>query len=222
MHGSIYLLGEDTVASRSSNARLPLRLALIVALLGAAFAAPPAGAGLLFTEAASTCETSASKPFQPWSDYANYVLVPGGAFEGSAPDWTLKGGAAVSSENEMFYVRAASDRYSLHLPAGSSAITPTMCFALGDWHLRFFARRTSTTSGTVKVDVVVKSLPGVLSVLDGGSISPNGQWKPSPRVGLLLSNVTSLIGTRAVAFRFRASGAAFRIDDIYLDPWKSY
>jgi hypothetical protein len=74
----------------------------------------------------------------------------------------------------------------------------------------------------VKVDVVVKSLLGVLSVLDGGSMSPTGQWAPSPQVRLLLSNVTSLLGTRAVAFRFRASGAAFRIDDVYLDPWKSY
>ena len=53
-------------------------------------------------------------------------------------------------------------------------------------------------------------------------MSPTGQWSPSPQVRLLLSNVTSLLGTRAVAFRFRASGAAFRIDDVYLDPWKSY
>jgi hypothetical protein len=210
------------VASRSSNSRLPLRLALIVALLGAAFAAPSAGAGLLFTGEASTCETETSKPFRPWSDYANYVLIPGGAFEGSAPGWTLKGGAVIASGNEPFYVRAASDRYSLYMPAGSTVITPTMCFALGDWHLRFFARRTSTASGTVKVDVVVKSLLGVLSVLDGGSISASGEWKPSPQVRLLLTNVTSLIGTRAVAFRFRASGASFRIDDVYLDPWKSY
>jgi hypothetical protein len=210
------------VASRSSNSRLSLRLALILVVLGAAFWTPTAGAGLLFTGAAEACETKASQPFKPWSDYANYVLIPGGAFEGSAPGWTLKGGAAIASGNEPFYVRSATDRYSLHLPAGSSVISPTMCFALGDWHLRFFARRTSTGSGTVKIDVVVKSLTGVLSVLDGGSISPSGQWKPSPQVGLLLTNVTSLIGTRAVAFRFRASGASFRIDDVYLDPWKSY
>jgi hypothetical protein len=34
--------------------------------------------------------------------------------------------------------------------------------------------------------------------------------------------VTSLLGTRAVAFRFTpvGSGAAFQIDDVYLDPWK--
>jgi hypothetical protein len=40
---------------------------------------------------------------------------------------------------------------------------------------------------------------------------------------LLLSNVTSLIGTRAVAFRFTpvGTGAAYQLDDVYLDPWKS-
>jgi hypothetical protein len=39
----------------------------------------------------------------------------------------------------------------------------------------------------------------------------------------LLSNVTSLLGTRAVAFRFTPTGrdAAYQIDDVYLDPWKS-
>ena len=70
--------------------------------------------------------------------------------------------------------------------------------------------------------VVVKTLLGVLTVLDGGTVSSNGTWAPSPRVGLLLSNVTSLIGTRAVAFRFKASGTAFQVDEVYLDPWKSY
>jgi hypothetical protein len=42
------------------------------------------------------------------------------------------------------------------------------------------------------------------------------------RLALLLGNVTSLLGTKAVAFRFTplGSGAAFQIDDVHLDPWK--
>jgi hypothetical protein len=45
---------------------------------------------------------------------------------------------------------------------------------------------------------------------------------PPPRLELLLTNVTRLIGTRAVAFRFTpvGYGAAYQIDDVYLDPWK--
>ena len=119
-------------------------------------------------------------------------------------------------------MRATTDRRSLYLPEGAVVTTPTMCFELGDWHLRFFVRKAAVRSGSVRVTVVVKTLLGVLTVLDGGTVSASGQWSPSPRVGLLLSNVTSLVGTRAVAFRFRATGSDFRIDDVYLDPWKSY
>ena len=63
---------------------------------------------------------------------------------------------------------------------------------------------------------------GLLTVLDGGTVKAGSSWAPSPRLALLLGNVTSLVGTRAVAFRFTpvGSGAAFQIDDVYLDPWK--
>jgi hypothetical protein len=72
------------------------------------------------------------------------------------------------------------------------------------------------------VQVIVPSLLGILSVLDGGTVSGNGSWAPSPRLALLLSNVTSLLGTNAVAFRFTpvGSGASFQLDDVYLDPWR--
>lgn len=208
------------MASRFSGTRLAL--AVGATLAASALWAPTAGAGLLSTEEADVCETEASQPFQPWSDGANYVLVPGGSFEDGAPGWSLRGGADIVSGNETFYVRRESDRRSLHLPDDATATTPTMCFKLGDWHARFFVRKVSSGSGSVRVTILVRSLLGVVSALDGGTVRGSGQWEPSPRVGLLLSNVTSLLGTRAVAFRFRANGENFRIDDLYLDPWKSY
>jgi hypothetical protein len=206
----------------SVGVRRRFALGLVVGFAVAALWAPSAGAGLLFTDPAEMCETEASQPFRPWSDRANYVLLPGGSFEDGAPGWSLKGGAGIGPGNESFYVRAATDRRSLYLPEGAVVTTPTMCFDLGDWHLRFFVRKAEAGSGSVRVTVVVKTLLGVLTILDGGSVGANGYWSPSPRVGLLLSNVTSLVGTRAVAFRFRATGTDFRIDDVYLDPWKSY
>jgi hypothetical protein len=199
-----------------------LRLALILGLALAAIAPSSAEAQLLGTAPAAYCDTNASQPFAPWSDYAHYVLTPGGSFESGSVPWSLSGGAAVVPGNEPFYVRSRNDKRSLSLPGGSSAVTPTMCFALGDWHLRFFARNAGS-AGSLKVDVLVRSLTGVLTVLDGGTISASGEWRPSPRIGLLVCNVTSLVGTKAVAFRFRSigSGARFQIDDVYLDPWKS-
>ena len=184
---------------------------------------PSAEAGLIGTGPASSC-TSASKVFAPWGDYRNYLLVPGGAFEAGTPAWALSGGAKVVAGNEPFYVRSKLDKDSLYLPNGSSALSPTVCFGLGDWHARFFVRNVGSTSGRLKVDVTVKSLLGLVSLLDGGSISGTGVWAPSPDIGLTLTNLCSLLGVKAISFRFRpvGSGAAFQVDDVYLDPWKSF
>lgn len=184
---------------------------------------PSAEAGLIGTGPASSCST-ASKVFAPWGDYRNYLLVPGGAFEAGTPAWALSGGAKVTAGNEPFYVRSAQDKNSLYLPNGGSALSPTVCFGLGDWSARFFVRNVGSSRGSLKVDVAVKSLLGLVSLLDGGSVSGTGVWAPSASIGLTLTNLTSLLGVRAISFRFRSvgTGAAFQVDDVYLDPWKSF
>jgi hypothetical protein len=212
----------------TSAARHPRSALVVLAGLVAAFAAftaaKPAEAGLIGTPPASGCD-SASQVFAPWGDYANYALVPGGSFESGSPAWAMAGGAKVVPGNESFYVRARSDSKSLYLPSGSSALSPTVCFGLGDWHSRFFVRNVGSAAGSLKVDIVVKSLLGsIVSILDGGSVTASGAWAPSARVRLTFTNLCSLLCVRAVAFRFRTngSGAAFQVDDVYLDPWKSF
>jgi hypothetical protein len=173
--------------------------------------------GLVSTsDTPATCDTKTSQPFARWGDMRNYV--PGGSFESGAVGWKLNGGAKVVSGNEPFYVRSTADRYSLYLPAGSSVTTPPMCFGLGNWNARFF----SVGSGTIRVKIVVKSLLGVLSILDGGTASSGSTWRPSPQVGLLLTNVTGLLAVDSISLRFvPANTSGIRIDDVYLDPWKS-
>jgi hypothetical protein len=211
-----------TSAARHPLGLATLSLAVFCALV-ALMVTPSAEAGLIGTAPASGCD-SPSKPFAPWGDQANYVLVPGGAFETGDPDWAMSGGAKVVPGNEPFYVRSSKDRRSLYLPRGSSALSPTVCFGLGDWHARFFVRNVGSAQGSLKVDVAVESLLGLVSILDGGSVSGTGVWAPSPRIGLTFTNLCSLLGVKAVAFRFRVvgSGAAFQVDDVYLDPWKSF
>jgi hypothetical protein len=48
-------------------------------------------------------------------------------------------------------------------------------------------------------------------------------WAPSPDIGLTLTNLCSLLGVKAISFRFRpvGTGAAFQVDDVYLDPGKA-
>ena len=196
----------------------------MIAFLAAAalMVTPSAEAGLFGTGKASGCDT-ASKVFAPWGDSSNYLLVPGGAFEAGQPAWAMSGGARVVPGNEPFHVRTAQDQNSLYLPSGSSALSPTVCFGFGDWHARFFVRNVGSGQGSLRVDIAVRSLLGLVSILDGGSVNGTGVWAPSPRIGLTLTNLCSLLGVKAIAFRFRTvgSGAAFQVDDVYLDPWRS-
>jgi hypothetical protein len=213
---------EDGVAA--TVARNTWRILLGFAIVAALALSSTAKAGLLSTGSASYCDASPAQVFSPWGDLAYYASLQNGDFESGSSAWALSGGAKVVSGNEPFYVSGdSSDGRSLFLPAGSSASSGTVCFALGDWHLRLVMRNVGSSTGALRVQVIVPSTLGSLvTVLDAGTVSSGGSWTPSSRIELLLSNVTSLIGTRAVAFRFTpvGVGAAYQIDDVYLDPWK--
>jgi hypothetical protein len=196
--------------------RLRLFFGVTGALAVLAGFALPSGAGLLGTSSEGYCDPSSLQVFHPWSDSSYYMLTPGGSFENGAPAWTLSGGANVVPGNESFYIHDRGDSKSLHLPSGSSATSPAMCFAPGDWHMRFVAKG----SGRVRVTVQVRSLLGVVSILDGGTVSPGGSWAPSPKVSLLLSNIGGLLGTKAILFKLTARDGWVQVDDVYLDPWK--
>ena len=191
----------------------------------AAFALAPtakANAAVIRGGSSSYCDPTSSQVFSGFGDSSYYARLLNGGFENGSTAWVLSGGARVVSGNEPYYLTGnTSDSHSLLLPAGSSAYSGTVCFKLGDWHLRFMAKRLSA-SGGLRVQVIVPSLLGILTILDGGTVNGSGTWAPSPRMTLLLSNVLSLIGTRAVAFRFTpvGAGASYQIDDVYLDPWK--
>lgn len=192
----------------------------LIAVVLTAIAVPVAHAGLLGTGQASYCDSSASQPFRSIDrDTSSYMLMPGGSFE-SGPAWMLSGGAKVVPGNESYFVHGSGDSHSLYLPAGSSATTPTMCFNPGDWHLRVFAK-SAGAAASLRVTVQVRSLLGVLSILDGGTVAPSGTWKPSQKLGLTLTNVADLLGTTcAISLKFTPIGpGSFQLDDTYLDPW---
>jgi hypothetical protein len=198
----------------------PVRLASAI-IVGALLLVmtPTAKAGLLSTGPASYCDPYSSLAFQAWGDRSNYMLTPGGSFEESTASWKLSGGAKIVTGNEPYFIHSKNDRRSLYMPAGSSATTPTMCFAAGDWHMRFLGV-SSNRSSQLRVTVTVNSLLGLVSILDGGTVSNDGSWKPSPQVGLLLTNVGGLLTTKAISIRITATSGASQIDDVYLDPWK--
>jgi len=178
-----------------------------------AVGAAPASAGL-----GLACPSATSTPFTAWSDYANYAFAPDGGFEAGASGWSLGGGARVVSGNESFYVHSNADKVSLSLPAGASATSPPMCISLFSSKMRFVAR--GDAGSKVKVQIVYRGLlSSVLGILDGGTYSTGGSWKPSPQIGMLGGLLPLL--TSGVSFRFTAVGGAASIDDVYLDPMKS-
>lgn len=176
----------------------------------------PTDAGLISTGKAAYCDPNKTQVFKPWADSSYYMLTPGGSFESGAPSWSLSGGAKIVPGNESFFLNSKTDSKSLYMPAGSTATTPTMCFAAGDWHMRFVGKG----SGRVRVTVMVPSLLGLVSVLDGGTVKPGGTWAPSSKVSLLLTNVGGLLTTKAIALRLTALDSTSQVDDVYLDPFK--
>jgi hypothetical protein len=204
------------VAAQISMRRWRVALAAIFVLGALVSAAPAANAGLL---PGSGCNyPPAQHPFTRWLDLASYSLMQGGSFEGGATGWTLAGNARVVPGNETFYVHAAGESRSLSIPSGSSATTPQFCVNLTRPTFRFFAANGGSSSSRLRVKVVFRGLTGVLGILDGGTVSAGSAWQPSP---IMLGTLSAPLGTNSVQFTFTPSDntGAWRIDDVYVDPW---
>lgn len=189
--------------------------------------AVPANAGS-FGDSAAPCEgRTVEQPFKRWLDPLRYVLAPNGDFERGAAEWRLAGGAKVVDGNETFYVGGAGDSRSLFLPAGSSATTRPMCVQLLHPTVRWFAKNRATPLlSALRVDALVESpLSGGVVVVPLGVHTGPRTWHPS-LPGLVLADFLSALGEDgelAVAFRFKPLGpsAAWRIDDVYVDPFRN-
>jgi hypothetical protein len=137
----------------------------------------------------------------------------------------VAGGPRVVAGNEGFHVHARSDTHALSLPTGSSAKTRTMCVSLLDPTVRLFVANSGSPLSTLRVDVLYTDFLGVTRTVPVGIALGTPAWQPTLPI-LFLANLTSppLItdGTTSVAFRFTAQGGfgGWRIDDVYVDPYK--
>jgi len=197
-----------------SGARRLLFVAAVAGLAAAASAvATPAFAhGCPPTGAAGT-------PFAPWGDSTSYRPVRGGAFEPLQRDWSYSDGAAVVPGNEPWDVGGANDSNSLYLPAGSSATSGDTCGPFLYPVVRFFVDNVGSSTGLLHVEVIVND--GKDGVLDGGTISAPPGWSVGPQIAL----PKPAIHPGAVAYAVRLTpvgdGAAFEVDDVYIDPYQS-
>jgi hypothetical protein len=146
------------------------------------------------------------QPFLPWQDARSYVLAGGGSFEEGTPSWALRDGASVVAD-------AWSGSQGLFLPAGSSATSACTTSPQTVGVVRLFAKSLGSTSGRLGVELIVPS-----GVYDAGTFTAAGTWQPSPVLDAGIPGYSA-----SAAFQVRLTpigpGAAFVVDDVYVDPY---
>jgi hypothetical protein len=210
-------------SARGGRVRALLVAALVSVVCALAWS-PPAQAGVLVSSATSCDDQTFEQPFLRWADVANYVLAPGGTLEQGANRWALTGGASVVSGNEPFFVHGAGESSALSLPAGSTATTAAMCVGIEHPTLRLFGRNDGAALATLDVDVLFEDATGAVRSLPIGHVAAGTQWQPTVAMPIVANLLPLLPGEHtAVAFRFTASGPGgnWRIDDVYVDPYRS-
>jgi hypothetical protein len=192
------------------------RLALVAAVVVAVLVPSVASAGSLLG-LDNNCGAT-SQPFQQFGDSRNYTFGTNGGFESGATGWSVSGGRVVSG-NESYYAHASSDRYSLQLPVGSTAVSPSFCQSTTSTVVRFFLR--SPDNGSVRVQVVARNLLGqVVGALDVARVSPGASWQPGPAI-LNLQSLLGLVGVSSIQLKLLTVSGTVQVDDMYVDPWGS-
>jgi hypothetical protein len=169
---------------------------------------------------------SYEQPFVRWLDVFSYAQMPNGGLEEGSSGWKLTGGANVVAGNESFYVHSSDDSRSLSLPSGSSATTSTVCTSATSPTLRFFARNTGSLLSTLKVDALYTDASGQPRSLTVGLLVGGSSWQPTLPIAFLANLLSPPLltdGTMDVAFRFTPQGvlSGWKLDDVYVDPFKS-
>ncbi len=201
------------------------RLALLLCPLGAAIAVlasatASAGAATVNT----TCLPSTTQPFTAVGDTNAYFLLSGGAFEAGTAAWNLTDGAAAAAGNNTAGGDPLSNTTSLSLPAGSSATSPAVCVDREMPSIRFYVRNTGNAASKLGVTVLYTLPNGKPASLQVAQITGARVWQPSPAIFFHLNMLAmaSPTGTTNVAFQFRPLDASgqWRVDDVYVDPFK--
>jgi hypothetical protein len=182
-----------------------------------------AAASLSLAASAQACPyTGAEQVFQPWGDASSYVLAPDGGFENGAQGWALSRGAGTVEGNESFYLGDPADSHALALPAGSSAVSPSICMSIDTPSFRMFARNTGDPSSELRVEAVY-SLLGLVRTKAVSNLKADPAWAPSKKMStvLTLSTITGTLIPSAIQIRITpvGSGGQWTVDDLYVDPF---
>lgn len=160
-----------------------------------------------FAASAHACAyAKGEQVFAAYGDPRSYVLAPDGDFAAGGAGWTLEGGAAVVSQ-------------SLSLPAGGSALSPSICVSGDTPFLRSMARDTGVPGAKLQVEIVYEELDASRGRVVAGDKQED--WDPTQPLGQNFGLAT-LGGDSSVRVRFTAVGGDWQVDDFYVDPFARY
>jgi hypothetical protein len=201
--------------------RTAVCLALAASLV--ALCAPAANADLIGGLIGNNCPTSGAQVFAPWGDSRSYYLAPNGGLESGATGWTLSGGATVVSGNQPFF---KSGSHSLSLPSGSRALSPATCIGPYALSLRMFGSDVNGRDGGAHVRVLWYGLLNkLLGATDYATFNPGSGWSPTASVNSSggFNLLLPLLGSTSARIELTpvGSGSAWKVDDVYVDPWAS-
>lgn len=168
-----------------------------------------------------------SSPFAQFGDNSSYFLAPGGSFEdGSHSGWWTYNAELVAG-NEPWDVSESTDSQSMEIDSGGVATSPTFCVDSTMPDFRFFAAQDAPGSN-LKVQLVIRdgdsdwagsSVDTVTELSDGSASS----WTAVSPVELSSGLNVPADGSVQAALRFHVTrgGGSWRIDDLYIDPYRA-
>jgi hypothetical protein len=124
--------------------------------------------------------------------------------------------------NQPFAVAGTRGASSLELPAGSMVTSPAMCIDSSFPFFRLFARKQGAGKSGLKVSVLFLDNKGNLKGTSSGEVKAgSNDWSPTDSLKIGVTFDPALFdGAAPVRFQFSApKDGAWRIDDLYVDPY---
>ena len=161
----------------------------------------------------------------PWGDTATYFLISNGDFESGSTDWALAGGAKVVDGNETYKVAGADDSHSLMIPPNGSAESRSFCVSRGEDVVRLFVNNSHVPRAVLHVDAIVVNPDN--GAVGTAAFDVNGDVQSTPWAPTNALRIPSLFGgagTEQLTLRFtlRGTQTTWSIDDVFVDPFKSW
>jgi hypothetical protein len=196
--------------ARRRCARLAFGIALMVGALLASAA----------TATAACPDAPTSRPFAAWGDAADYVLAPGGAFEGSL-SWTVKGAPTLVAENSPFQLGGLGAT-SVRLTGRQAITSPELCVTAVHPYLRFMGRARDRSSRLVLEVLWYDKGVYKEKVLEEHPADLWQRWAPSKVVPLGGALPTGSDEIHQVRLRFKLKDGVgdWLVDDLFVDPVK--